>query len=88
MINQTIITVEELSASLKHFNLFDYAACMLMLVICGGIGVYFGFLEKKNLKSKGNEKNIRRYESTEELDYLVGGRKMKTLPIAISLIAR
>lgn len=87
MINQTIITVEELSASLKHFNLFDYAACMLMLVICGGIGVYFGFLEKKNLKSKGNEKNIRRYESTEELDYLVGGRKMKTLPIAISLIA-
>ncbi|XP_061392469.1 sodium-coupled monocarboxylate transporter 2 [Musca vetustissima] len=54
------------------FNSFDYSVFVFMLCISAGIGVYFGFF------SKGEE-------TTEE--YLHGGKQMKTLPIAISLVA-
>ena len=54
------------------FNAYDYSVFVLMLCISAGIGVYFGFF------SKGDE-------TTEE--YLHGGKQMKTLPIAISLVA-
>jgi Na+/proline symporter len=47
-----------------------------MLAICASIGVYFGFFEKKS-------KAI-----ADESDYLVGGRRMKIFPVAMSLIAR
>lgn len=54
------------------FNTYDYLVFVLMLCISAAIGVYFGFF------SKGEE-------TTEE--YLHGGKQMKTLPIAISLVA-
>lgn len=51
----------------------DYVVLCGLLSLSMGIGVYFGYFSKSE-------------HTTEE--YLLGGRKMKTIPIAISLIAR
>lgn len=55
------------------FGGVDYFVFFLMLSISTAIGIYFGCFGQNS-------------QTTEE--YLLGGRKMKTLPIAISLIAR
>ncbi|KAJ8735411.1 hypothetical protein PYW07_007031 [Mythimna separata] len=57
--------------SLQHFAWFDYVLFIFMLTICGGIGIYFGFVKKQS--------------STQ--DYLMGGRNMKLLPVCFSLVA-
>ncbi|XP_017073386.1 sodium-coupled monocarboxylate transporter 2 [Drosophila eugracilis] len=54
------------------FNTNDYIVFALMLSISAAIGVYFGFFAKGE-------------DTTEE--YLMGGKRMKTIPIAISLVA-
>lgn len=56
-----------------QFQVLDYVVFISMLAISMAVGIYFGFFSGNN-------------QSTEE--YLLGGRRMKTLPIAISLIAR
>ncbi|XP_052867418.1 sodium-coupled monocarboxylate transporter 2-like [Anopheles cruzii] len=56
-----------------QFSVEDYTVFAIMLGVSTAIGVYFGIFQRK--------KN----QTTEE--YLLGGRKMKTFPIAISLIA-
>nr|NP_001189331.1 uncharacterized protein Dmel_CG2187, isoform B [Drosophila melanogaster]NP_651890.1 uncharacterized protein Dmel_CG2187, isoform A [Drosophila melanogaster]AAB39701.1 unknown [Drosophila melanogaster]AAF57192.1 uncharacterized protein Dmel_CG2187, isoform A [Drosophila melanogaster]ADV37421.1 uncharacterized protein Dmel_CG2187, isoform B [Drosophila melanogaster] len=55
-----------------RFGLTDYFVFVIMLGASAGIGVYFGFFSKSK-------------NTTEE--YLRGGKKMQTLPIAISLVA-
>lgn len=77
---ETMITVEELSASLQHFEWLDYVVFIFVLLICIGIGIYFGFMEKYHQKR-------RKKKGSEALNYLVGGRKMQVIPIALSLIA-
>ncbi|EDW99259.1 sodium-coupled monocarboxylate transporter 2 [Drosophila yakuba] len=54
------------------FNGTDYGVFALVLSISAAIGVYFGFFAKGE-------------DTTEE--YLMGGKRMKTIPIAISLVA-
>lgn len=56
-----------------YFTVVDYALLIIILSFSIGIGIYFAFFSEK-------------LKTTE--DYLVGGRKMKPLPIAISLVAR
>lgn len=56
-----------------QFYAIDYVIFCGLLSLSMGIGVYFGYFSKSE-------------HTTEE--YLLGGRKMKTIPIAISLIAR
>jgi len=56
-----------------RFGITDYVVFVIMLGASAGIGVYFGFFSKTK-------------NTTEE--YLRGGKKMQTLPIAISLVAR
>ncbi|XP_055643089.1 sodium-coupled monocarboxylate transporter 1-like isoform X1 [Toxorhynchites rutilus septentrionalis] len=75
-------SVDELSRSLQRFNWPDYLVFVLMLVSCIFIGIFFGY--KDHLKHK-NRKTARR--DSEALDYLVGGRKMKIFPVAVSLVA-
>lgn len=60
-------------AATSSFGYVDYTILIIILSVSLGIGFFFGCF--------GNSS-----QSTEE--YLLGGRKMKTLPIAISLIAR
>lgn len=55
-----------------NFGFVDYTVLFVILSISLGIGFFFGCFGNAN-------------KSTEE--YLLGGRKMKTIPIAISLIA-
>lgn len=57
----------------NNFDLTDYTVFGVMLSFSAAIGLYFGCFDS-------NE------QTTEE--YLLGGRKMKTIPIAISLVAR
>ncbi|XP_045779079.1 sodium-coupled monocarboxylate transporter 1-like [Maniola jurtina] len=57
--------------SFQHFSLIDYSVFVVMLAVCGGIGIYFGFVKKQN--------------SAQE--YLMGGRNMKLVPVCFSLVA-
>jgi Na+/proline symporter len=50
-----------------------YSVFGLMLSFSALIGIYFGFCDKKQ-------------ES--RVDYLFGGKTIKTLPVAVSLVAR
>ncbi|XP_021706833.1 sodium-coupled monocarboxylate transporter 1 isoform X2 [Aedes aegypti] len=74
--------VDDLSRSLQRFNWPDYLVFVLMLVSCIFIGIYFGYKDHQKHK---NRKTARR--DSEALDYLVGGRKMKIFPVAVSLVA-
>ncbi|KAL5291974.1 hypothetical protein ACFFRR_011013 [Megaselia abdita] len=65
-------TVEDVVETIFKFGFVDYTVFGVMLLVSAGIGVYFGFF--------ANSEN-----TTEE--YLLGGKRMKTIPIAISLIA-
>lgn len=56
-----------------YFTGIDYCVFITILVSSLAIGVYFGFFSKE-LKTAE--------------DYLVGGHKMKVIPVAISLMAR
>ncbi|XP_017879892.1 sodium-coupled monocarboxylate transporter 1-like [Ceratina calcarata] len=69
--SQDTPTVQEVSEMMRSFGMWDYAVFALMLVSCGFIGIYFGFIKK----------------SSGIAEYLVGGRNMKTLPVSLSLIA-
>lgn len=69
--------VDDVKIAMQKFGMPDYVVFVLMLLSCALIGIYFGFIEKKPQKT-----------AEEEDDYLVGGRKMKVVPIAMSLIAR
>lgn len=62
-----------LALQLQQFSWSDYTCFVAMLMICIVIGIYFGFVEKK--------------QNTED-EYLVGGRKMPIVPVAFSLVAR
>lgn len=72
MINSSFVPVlDELQDNLS-FGFVDYTVLVVILSISLGIGFFFGCCRNAN-------------KSTEE--YLLGGRQMKTIPIAISLIA-
>ncbi|KAG5314760.1 SC5A8 protein, partial [Acromyrmex insinuator] len=64
-------TVQEIIKSMQNFDMTDYTIFAAMLVVCGTVGIYFGFIKK----------------SSGEDEYLVGGRNMSTFPISLSLLA-
>uniref|UniRef100_A0A336LDW2 CSON003949 protein n=1 Tax=Culicoides sonorensis TaxID=179676 RepID=A0A336LDW2_CULSO len=73
-----------ITESLKRFNWPDYLVFFLMLLSCSLIGIYFGWKDhQKHRHLRG--KRVRR--GSEALDYLVGGREMQVLPVAMSLVA-
>lgn len=63
--------IDNIIAELQRFTWPDYIVFIAMFVLCILIGIYFGFMKK----------------SLGESDYLMGGRNMLVLPIALSLIA-
>ncbi|KAK4880273.1 hypothetical protein RN001_008419 [Aquatica leii] len=65
------IGVAEIGASMQKFGWPDYIVFVCMLLICVVIGLYFAFVNSAETAQ----------------DYLMGGRTMKTFPIAMSLIA-
>uniref|UniRef100_A0A4Y0BVI2 Sodium-coupled monocarboxylate transporter 1 n=1 Tax=Anopheles funestus TaxID=62324 RepID=A0A4Y0BVI2_ANOFN len=77
------LTVAEVSESLQRFGLADYIVFVASLLVCVVIGVYFGWKDWRVQRKR--KQNVRR--GSEALNYLVGGRKMKIFPVAMSLIA-
>ncbi|XP_037955495.1 sodium-coupled monocarboxylate transporter 1-like [Teleopsis dalmanni] len=63
--------IDNILTSLQRFSWLDYVVFIAMFVMCILIGIYFGFMKK----------------SLSESDYLMGGRNMLVLPIALSLVA-
>lgn len=57
----------------QSFGALDYAVFSSLLIASGAIGVYYAIRAKKNQVSTA--------------EYIFGGKTMKTLPVAISLIA-
>ena len=68
--------MESATAAVKLFSWADYVVFASMLVISAGIGVYYGFC-KKQQKTPENSAD----------EFLIGGGKMKTIPVALSLLA-
>ncbi|XP_068156030.1 sodium-coupled monocarboxylate transporter 1 [Drosophila tropicalis] len=64
-------TIDQILGELQRFSGPDYVAFVSMFLLCIGIGIYFGFMNK----------------SVSEDDYMLGGRKMLVVPIAFSLVA-
>lgn len=60
-------------SSQAHFAVIDYCVFITLLCASMAVGIFFGFFSK-NMKTAE--------------DYLVGGHKMKTFPVAVSLMAR
>ncbi|KAJ8955548.1 hypothetical protein NQ318_001378 [Aromia moschata] len=65
------LEVSDVSAAMQRFDWPDYAMFLAMLLICISVGVYYAF-SKKSVNSQ---------------EYLVGGRNMRVIPVAFSLIA-
>ncbi|KAK7084762.1 hypothetical protein SK128_014013, partial [Halocaridina rubra] len=63
------INVDDLVA---RFSWVDYLVFALMLAVSAGIGIFFGFFDKKR-------------QDTQE--FLMAGKSMTTFPVAMSLIA-
>ena len=75
-------TVDPFKYSLKTFSAVDYTVFILMLAICTFIGLYFGYVDyRKKKRATTSDAN------TEAANYLMGGRDMGLIPIALSLTA-
>ena len=68
-----------------YFGIADYSVFIFMLVVCSCIGLFFGYKDHRKHNKKGRQKNA--IDNEQALEYLVGGRNMKVLPVAMSLIA-
>lgn len=55
-----------------HFSAIDYGIFTIMLMLSSLIGLYYGFVAKKKQNNTA--------------EYLLGGKKMSIVPIAVSLI--
>lgn len=64
--------VNDMVQQMQRFSWIDYVVFVCMLAISAFVGVYWGFLKKQ----------------TSQSDYLLGGRNMKVVPVAMSLVAR
>jgi solute carrier family 5 (sodium-coupled monocarboxylate transporter), member 8/12 len=82
-----------------RFHLIDYLVFGAMLVFSASVGVYFGYFNKSKTKSTAKnsrhrhddeayieKKNID-FGSKSMLEYLLGSRKLKSFPVAMSLVA-
>lgn len=84
-VNTTIspdMTLEDMTKSIQRFGIVDYLIFLGMLFLCTFIGMYFGWQDHKRRK-----RLIRQDSATQAADYLMGGRDMPVIPIALSLTA-
>lgn len=84
MVNLSLVNTTENSVTLGvghvltsgnakvNFTWYDYSLFSSMLLFSVLIGIYFGFIKKQATAN----------------DYLLGGRTMRPVPIAMSLVAR
>ena len=65
------ISVDQSSPSVRHFSWVDYFVFVMALVVSSLIGIYHAW------KGSGNS----------TFNYLMGGKKMGVIPIAMSMAA-
>ncbi|KAJ8920690.1 hypothetical protein NQ315_004829 [Exocentrus adspersus] len=65
------LDVEDVSAAMQKFDWVDYIMFVVMLLMCISIGIYYALCNS----------------SLNVQEYLVGGRNMKVIPVAVSLVA-
>lgn len=75
------LTMDEVLDEKHQFSWIDYIVFGVMLVISCIIGIYFGFIERKDKRGVNDRRG------SEALEYLVGGRNLKVFPVALSLVA-
>ncbi|KAG6447357.1 hypothetical protein O3G_MSEX004903 [Manduca sexta] len=63
--------VNDIMNQMQKFSWVDYVVFVFMLAISAVVGIYWGFMKKQ----------------TTQADYLLGGRNMKVVPVAMSLVA-
>ncbi|KAG5668441.1 hypothetical protein PVAND_016381 [Polypedilum vanderplanki] len=80
--SSSTLDVDTLSKSMQHMGTTDYAVFILMLVFSSLVGLYFGYQDHKMKKQ-----NKRNGIEDDAANYLVGGRNMQVLPVALSMIA-
>lgn len=81
------VNVSDLSKLLQHFDWPDYVVFLTMLAGSAAIGVYFGFVQKKSGRELVRTQTDR-HVSEEAQEYLMGGKKLSVIPVALSLLAR
>jgi solute carrier family 5 (sodium-coupled monocarboxylate transporter), member 8/12 len=79
-----------------RFHLIDYMVFGGMLVFSASVGVYFGYFNKSGKKrhmtaqqtsdDTDAEKLRSDFGSKSMLEYLLGSRKLKSFPVAMSLV--
>ncbi|XP_031619202.1 sodium-coupled monocarboxylate transporter 2-like isoform X2 [Contarinia nasturtii] len=81
----------------SHFQIVDYCVFSAMLILSATSGAYFGYVKRrteKNAKRKRapvenevTKKPVSDFGSKSLNEYLLGSRKMKPFPVAMSLVA-
>lgn len=76
------------------FHLIDYLVFGAMLVFSASVGVYFAYFSKSKKRQLDDdaldddeEKVKNTLGSKSMLEYLLGSRKLKSFPVAMSLVA-
>lgn len=75
-----------------RFHLIDYLVFGAMLVFSASVGVYYAYFSKSKKKQESTdaldeEKAKNDFGSKSMLEYLLGSRKLKSFPVAMSLVA-
>lgn len=76
-----------------RFHLVDYLVFGAMLVFSASVGVYFAYFSKSKKRKPTDdafddeEKVKNDFGSKSMLEYLLGSRKLKSFPVAMSLVA-
>ncbi|XP_055713749.1 sodium-coupled monocarboxylate transporter 1 isoform X2 [Phlebotomus papatasi] len=76
-----------------HFHIVDYCVFAAMLILSAVSGTYFGYFRRKTPvqiipPSQGsNKKTGTDFGSLSMSEYLLGSRKLKSFPVAMSLVA-
>jgi hypothetical protein len=78
----TLESLKHLTEHMQTFGFIDYTIFLAMLLCCICIGLHFG--REDQLKRK---KLVRQDSAAQAADYLMGGRDMPVIPIALSLTA-
>lgn len=78
----------------NKFHLIDYLVFASMLLFSTSIGIYFAYFNKPKTTTKKNEdeeydphKKMTDFGSKSMMEYLLGSRKLKSFPVAMSLVA-
>ncbi|XP_062548311.1 sodium-coupled monocarboxylate transporter 1 [Armigeres subalbatus] len=87
---------------LYKFSVIDYGVFASMLILSAACGIYFGFFKRtvnqtpdssddecgpRRSSSSSNAKRMAGFGSSSMEEYLLGSRKLKTFPVAMSLVA-